>query len=429
MTDPKIIEWEVIEQFEMKEFNPTIEELTKLSESYQWLKIKWIDDKEWYELVKTAQLDLRNKRTSIAKFWKEMRDGANAYAKRVLEQERKLIAIIEWTENELQAERKRIDEDREIEKRKTILPDRQSELQRHWIDASDEYILSLTSEQFNTFVNSERERIINEKEAKLKKEQEQIIIDSRRQKLSQITQISYSDEILSWMNEAQFEAHINWIIEANKFKENKLREEKELEEKQRKEAEEQAKIDAERKHKKEIEDLKIQKEKDMIVSRWNMLQSLGLIFNWEWYFLDDINVYLVEIKTTTEEEFMTIYNKISNEIKRRKQIEEEKLEKQRKEQIEKDKKDVEEKHKNELKELEQKQKGQKEKEEKEKKEAEEKIEIERLKNEEKLRKEECYQKWLKENNYNDDDYYVQYLWNKRVLYKKVSEFIIPTDWI
>ena len=300
MANDNIIEWEVIIEFPIVKFNPTVEELTNLSNSYKWLSIKWIDDKEWYEIVKKAQLDLRDKRVAITKLGKSMRDGANAYAKSVIKQEESLVALIEWTEKELQEERKRIDNEIEVEKRKAILPDRRAEINRHWIDASDEFILSLTSDGFNAYVNAERERILNEKEEKIKKDQEQIIIDSRKQKLSEVTNLTFPNDIMLRYTDEEFGLLLEKMIDANKQKENQLEE-----------AKKQAAIDLENKQKKEQLDLE-KKEK-------------------------------------------------------------------RKQEV--------------------------------------------------LEKEEKYQQWLKENNYNDDDYYVQYLYDKRVLYKKVSEFIIPTDWI
>ena len=300
MANDNIIEGEVLIDFPIVKFNPTVEELTNLSNSYKWLSIKWIDDKEWYEIVKRAQLDLRDKRVSITKLGKSMRDGANAYAKNVIEQEKSLVALIEWTEKELETEKKRIDNEIEIEKRKKILPDRKSELERHWINASDDFILSFTSDGFNAFVNAERERILNEKEAKLKKDQEQVIINQRKQKLLEITTLTFPDETILRYSDEEFWLLLEKIIDANKQKE-----------------------------------IQIEEAKKQAV--------------------------------------------INNENK------------QKQEQLELEKK---EKRKQEV-----------------------------------LEKEEKYQQWLKENNYNNDDYYVQYLRDKRVLYKKVSEFIIPTDWI
>lgn len=162
--------------FDIQKFNPTIAELTRLSDQYKGLKIAGIEDKDWYEKVKRAQLDLRDKRVYIEKTLKEVRQKAIDFQKAVIQQEKDLVAIIDWTEKELKAERARIDELVKIEGRKKVLPARKEELERCGILASDEQILTMDSDQFNQFVKDEVFRMLQEKQ---KKEEEERLAKER----------------------------------------------------------------------------------------------------------------------------------------------------------------------------------------------------------------------------------------------------------
>ena len=162
--------------FDIQKFNPTVAELTNLSNQYKGLKIAGIEDKDWYEKVKKAQLDLRDKRVYIEKTLKEVRQKAIDFQKAVIQQEKDLVAIIDWTEKELKAERARIDELVKIEERKKVLPARKEELERCWILASDEQILAMDSDQFNQFVKDEVFRMLQEKQ---KKEEEERLAKER----------------------------------------------------------------------------------------------------------------------------------------------------------------------------------------------------------------------------------------------------------
>lgn len=162
--------------FDIQKFNPTVAELTSLSNQYKGLKIAGIEDKDWYEKVKKAQLDLRDKRVHIEKTLKEVRQKAIDFQKAVIQQEKDLVAIIDGTEKELKAERSRIDELIKIEERKKVLPARKEELERCWILASDEQILAMNSDQFNQFVKDEVFKQLQEKQ---KKEEEERLAKER----------------------------------------------------------------------------------------------------------------------------------------------------------------------------------------------------------------------------------------------------------
>ena len=159
-----------MENLEMEKFNPTVAELSQKANEYECLVIHSIDDVEWFEKVKEARKDLKEIRVKIEKFWKAMRDKATQFNRTVLEEQRKLTVVIEPVEQKLEEKEKRFKEETEKEKRKRILPDRKEELERHWIVADDDKILSMTSDEFNKFVLDERERMLKEKELKQEEE-------------------------------------------------------------------------------------------------------------------------------------------------------------------------------------------------------------------------------------------------------------------
>lgn len=238
--------------FTMQEFNPTVIELTNLSESYKWLKINWIDDKEWYEIVKRAQLDLRDKRVSITKLGKSMRDAANEYNRKVLEKEKELIWIIEDTEKELKSERERIDNQIEIERRKKILPFRIKQLEDNYLSIpEEEFLLSMDADWFDKYVLNQREQRIIDAERKAREEQEEKIRKENEEKIRK-------EAVEKAIKETE-----DRIIREQKEKELKDKQLKEQEEKRK--LDEQKKIEANKKYQKWLSDNSFNEAEYMIV--------------------------------------------------------------------------------------------------------------------------------------------------------------------
>lgn len=77
--------------------------------------IKVIKDKAGREQCHSAMMDLQNTRTAITKTGKTARDDANAFAKAVISEEGRLIAIIEPEEKRLRSLRDGWDDAREAE--------------------------------------------------------------------------------------------------------------------------------------------------------------------------------------------------------------------------------------------------------------------------------------------------------------------------
>jgi len=170
--------------------DPTIEQLQLIAQSVDWLIIDWIDDQEWFEKVKEHRIKLKNIRVEITKQCKSMREDAIKHQKDVIVHEKMLIDIIEPTELKLKWMEDKIKEMKEIEERRKILPDRMNEIKRSWFSADPEFIVTLTSDQFNLRLTNERSKKFmemkakedEEKERKEKEENEQRIRDEAIQK-------------------------------------------------------------------------------------------------------------------------------------------------------------------------------------------------------------------------------------------------------
>ncbi len=117
ITQPTFIEQE------LQKFDVVEAKLIELASNGKGLKIASPEDRTGIEAVKKARIAIKNERVRIEKKGKELRDQATKFNKAVLAKEKEYLAIIVPTEDELQAEEKRIaDEqariDREIVERK-----------------------------------------------------------------------------------------------------------------------------------------------------------------------------------------------------------------------------------------------------------------------------------------------------------------------
>ncbi len=231
-------------KFTLDEFNPTVEELTTLSTKYKGLKISWIDDKEWYEIVKRAQLDLWKKRVHIVKTLKEYRNDAIQFQKKVIQQEKDLVAIIEWTEDELKEERKRIDIEIEMEMRKKMLPERYELLKGVWHEMQEEEILKMDWNAFNFMIQMKKQQKFEAEKRKLEEEKakfeaEKVKIQEEKDKIEnekkEIAQKAENERLQGIaVEKAKIETENRMIAEQKKAEEQKIQREKE--EKERLEA-------------------------------------------------------------------------------------------------------------------------------------------------------------------------------------------------
>lgn len=170
----------------MEEFNPTKEQLLQLADSYKHLSIANIDDEEGKELVKVARKELVSKRTEIEKTGKRLREWALKFQKDVIAKEKEYISIIEPVELYLKSEEKRIADEEETNNRKASLPLRKQELLDIGIsDYQDEFLLSMSGQEFSEFIGREKTRLFDEKLQKDREEEQKKLRELELEKAKQ----------------------------------------------------------------------------------------------------------------------------------------------------------------------------------------------------------------------------------------------------
>jgi len=127
----------------INEFDPTLDQVLQLTEQTKWLTILGIDDEKWYEAVKKGRLALRTIRVQIEKTGKAMRDEAIKFQKDIIAKERELTSIITEEEDRLKNMEDEIKELKTKEERKKTLPIRIEELQKIWVQLTDDEILAM----------------------------------------------------------------------------------------------------------------------------------------------------------------------------------------------------------------------------------------------------------------------------------------------
>lgn len=165
--------------FDIEQFNPGVAELTALATSYRGLSIAGIEDEAGYELVHRARIDLRNKRVAIQKTGKSLREDANAFAKKVIEREKELIALVEPIEIELSDKQEAIDLEIERQKRLAFLPERIEKMNGIKTPYSETALLSMDEEAFTAYFNDAKTKWLEAKENALKQEQARIDAEKR----------------------------------------------------------------------------------------------------------------------------------------------------------------------------------------------------------------------------------------------------------
>jgi hypothetical protein len=143
-----------------------------------------------------------------------------------------------------------IDDEIEKEKRRKVMPARLDELARNEIEAEYNTILSMTSDEFNKFVLTKREEKIAEKEAKLQKEKNDIIISERKKRFHEVSNLTMPDDVFLRYTDEQFDLLIEDTKKKNAEAEAKAKQD--AEDKVRKEQEEKEakeKIDQEEQEK------------------------------------------------------------------------------------------------------------------------------------------------------------------------------------
>jgi len=214
----------------------------------------------------------------IQKKGKSYRDDANAFNKKVLEKEKEYVSILQPLEEELKQVLADIKQAEIIEARREMLPmkRKQLELLKTIEQPTDEFILSLDSEAWVEFYNSQMdldtknvERIEREKEEeKERKRKEKEFKAKEKERAEKRAQEQAQKEIEETKRKAQEE-----IERAKREAEEKERqrlqkiedEKKAKEDEERRVAEEKAKKEADEKYQKFLSDNDYNEETDVII--------------------------------------------------------------------------------------------------------------------------------------------------------------------
>lgn len=165
---------------EIESFDPKKAELNKIIKPLKGLKIKDTNDKKGFDEVHTGQMQLRDLRVKIEKKGLEARRKIKAFSDNVLKDERELTGIIKPVEKKLKAEKDRIIEEKERERRKELLPNRIKKLKEYDVDVKDCDLLYMDDKQFDEFLVKKRNEYLAEKEREMKEEQEKIEAEKRK---------------------------------------------------------------------------------------------------------------------------------------------------------------------------------------------------------------------------------------------------------
>jgi len=298
----------------IEQFNPKKADIIALTEKFKDLEIQGIDDKQGYQAVHQARIELKNSRVAISKQGKNLRDGAIKFQREVIKVEKELVALIEPTETSLANKQKLIDEEKEQQKRIQLIPERREKLKEIDYKIDDIFLITMDNIQFQEFFNQQKEDYLFKQAEKIRIEQEKI--DAEKLKIKQQQQ---NEKIR---------------VQAQK------------------EAQEQAIKDI------EIAKLKAEEDKRQAIENE---------------------------KRKAEEEKQQLIDKQERKEKERTMLEE-----------------------------------------KAKREADDKLKLEK-EAQEKLEKQKKYQKFLQDNGYtekNKDEFYIQRIDNKILLFKKINEIII-----
>ena len=246
-----------MQQFEIKDFDPSMELIQKALEDARDIAAVEIVDDEQYKMAKSTRLDLRTMRTTIEKSAKEMRDAANKFSKDVIAKERSYTDKIDEWEKAIKERETAYEEKVKREERRAALPQRLEELAKLGVELSEDEILSMDFDAFNKYVYDTKFKQMEERERIAKAKE-----DEANRQIKEAEDKAEKERIAK---EAAEKAAIE--TEARLRKEQEEKEEKEAERLQaEKDAEEKSKADLEKKKKymKRLEDNKFDATTDKV---------------------------------------------------------------------------------------------------------------------------------------------------------------------
>ena len=254
-----------MEKKELDLFNPTKAELWVLAAQYTWLEINWVDDKEGLKKVHDAEMVLKNTRVTISKTRLAYTAPKTAEIKQAIELEKEMLWIITPIEDDLKAKKKVIEVEKDRikqekkEEERVFLQNRINELAKFNYVYPDVFELSQISETDfyiklqsveTVFNGNEAKRIEEEKQEKIRIENEQIERDEFNKKQKKLKEDQDKLALAQKKIDDGNKKLEDDKIEAQRKKdEEKARLDREADDKKLKEDEEQEKLEKDKKYK------------------------------------------------------------------------------------------------------------------------------------------------------------------------------------
>lgn len=218
----------------LDQFKPARAKAFELAEQCKNLKINSIDDKAGYSLVHSRRMELKNTRVGLSKMAKDLRQGAVDFQKKVIAEEKEIIAIIEPIERELQSAEEAIDLQILKEKRKSILPLRIEKLSKIKVNFTENQILEMDDKQFDEFYNQQNTLFLEEKQRVIDLENQRIEDEKRKiqeEKDKAEAEKNRQKELKEAREQAEIKAKADFEAKQKADAEKKEKEEKEESEK------------------------------------------------------------------------------------------------------------------------------------------------------------------------------------------------------
>ena len=246
----------------LDKFDPTKAQLTTLVDKYKDLQIKDVDDKEGYDLLYTAQQELKKVAANIRITAKDYRANAIKFQKTVIAMEKEMIKVIEPTIETLTERRKVIDDIKEAAKRDKLLPERREKLKEIDVELTDEQITTMSDVEFDEYFLAKKEAILEAKENEIKEREAKVEKEKADKKLKDETEKKAREDAIEQAKldklkaDAEKEKAVADAIQAGKDKATKLK----LDQEENDRIKKQAEADLAKKEKEEKAEVERQKK-------------------------------------------------------------------------------------------------------------------------------------------------------------------------
>lgn len=213
----------------MVRFNVTDAEIAKLKNQYMHLTINGLEDKDGYKMVYDARQEVKRTRVALTKYAKEMREDAQAWANKVIAEEKRVVGELKEIEAHLQAEEDKIEAEKERIRKEA--EDRENARIQERIDALAQYGFAADYAQLKALDDDSFKKLLVHAENQWKEEQERKA-EEERLRLEELKWIEEQRKELEELRAKQKEAQ-RIIDEQNRA----IMEAQEREERMKREAE------------------------------------------------------------------------------------------------------------------------------------------------------------------------------------------------